>query len=95
VRYFWLAAPSHCGRRGTSRCAADKITLTLAQAFAARAEQCAFLWSIRFYDLTEAADILQGEAERTGLINAIGRDAVQAIMSNAFRPYRQQVAVLI
>ena len=37
----------------------------------------------------DAVDRLQDWAFTRGLIDAIGQDAVQAIMADAFRPYRE------
>jgi len=49
----------------------------------------AYLWSIGEYDLAEAVDASQAGAVRYGLIDRIGQDAVQAILADAFRPYRE------
>ena len=57
--------------------------------FAARAEARAYLWSIGEYDLAKAVDALQAAAVRDGLINQIGQDGVQAMLADAFRPYRE------
>jgi hypothetical protein len=54
----------------------------------ARADARAYLWSIDEYELAEAVDALQAAAVRDGLIARIGQDAVQAILADAFRPYR-------
>ena len=40
------------------------------------------------FDLHEAVDKLQHDAERDGLIAAIGQDAVQRIMATAFAAVR-------
>jgi len=58
------------------------------EAFRARCEARAYLFSIGELDLHEAVDVLQADAERTGLLELIGQDEVQRIMSDAFRPYR-------
>jgi hypothetical protein len=60
----------------------------LLDAFAARADARAFLWSIGEYDLHDAVDKLQLDAERDLPIESIGQDAVQAIMADAFSIYR-------
>jgi hypothetical protein len=40
-------------------------------------------------DLHEAVDVLQLDAEVSGLVAEIGQDQVQQIMSDAFAPYRE------
>jgi hypothetical protein len=40
------------------------------------------------FDLHEAVDVLQADAERDGLINDIGQDALQAIVAQAFAVVR-------
>lgn len=57
-------------------------------AFVIRAEARAMLWSLGDLGLHEAVDELQSTAERAGLVARIGQNAVQAIMSDAFAPYR-------
>jgi hypothetical protein len=54
----------------------------------ARAEARALLWQAGEFDLHEAVDVLQRDAERDGLIATIGQDAVQAIIADAFAPVR-------
>ena len=61
----------------------------LRDAFAERAAARAYLWSVGEYELREAIDVLQHDAERDGLIDRIGQDAVQAILAQAFQPYRE------
>jgi hypothetical protein len=64
--------------------------INLLDVFIARAEARALLWSVgEFANLTEAVDVLWHDAERDGLIERIGQDAVQAILAHAFAPYRQ------
>jgi hypothetical protein len=59
------------------------------EVFIERASTRAYLWSIGEYEsLPEAVDQLQYDAERDGLIERIGQDCVQLIMSNAFEQYR-------
>jgi hypothetical protein len=53
-------------------------------AFRARCEARAMLVDLDMLDLHEAVDELQTAAERDGLVDAIGQDQVQAIMSEAF-----------
>jgi hypothetical protein len=55
-----------------------------------RAWARAYLWSIGEYDLAEAVDQLQRDAERSGLVAEFGQDAVQQILANAFAPYRDR-----
>jgi hypothetical protein len=54
-----------------------------------RASTRAYLWFIDEYELHEAVDALQASAARDGLVERIGQDAVQAILADAFRPYRE------
>ncbi|HEY1982972.1 MAG TPA: hypothetical protein VGH13_23070 [Xanthobacteraceae bacterium] len=58
-------------------------------AFAARADARAYLWSIGECDLSDAVDKLQFDAERDGLVERIGQDAVQTILAAAFCSYRE------
>jgi hypothetical protein len=53
----------------------------LVAAFVARAEARAILYAACVYTLHEAVDELQESAVRTGLVAAIGQDAVQAIIA--------------
>jgi hypothetical protein len=59
--------------------------------FRARAEARAILWAVGEIDLHEAADKLLADAERDGLVAAIGQDAVQQILADAFAPYRDDL----
>jgi hypothetical protein len=61
----------------------------LLDAFIERADARALLWSIGEIELQEAVDKLQHDAERCGLVDMIGQDRVQQIISDAFRPYRE------
>jgi hypothetical protein len=56
--------------------------------FELRAWARARLWAAGELDLHDAVDELQAGAERDGLIDRIGQDAVQAIMATAFAPFR-------
>ena len=57
--------------------------------FTARAQARAHLWCEgEFPDLHSALDPLQAAAERTGVIDRIGMDATQAILSRAFAAVR-------
>ena len=54
-----------------------------------RAWARAYLWSIGTLTLHEAGDVLQHDAERDGLVEEIGQDGVQKILSDAFAAYRE------
>jgi hypothetical protein len=54
-----------------------------------RAEARAYLWAAGELDLQEAVDKLQTDAERDGLVERIGQDAVEAILAAAFRSFRE------
>jgi hypothetical protein len=56
--------------------------------FELRAWARAKLWQAGEFDLHEAVDKLQADAERTGLVDAIGQDDVQRILAEAFHPVR-------
>jgi hypothetical protein len=56
--------------------------------FRERCEARAMLYAAGELGLHEAVDQLQVDAERTGLVDEIGQDAVQAIMADAFRRVR-------
>jgi hypothetical protein len=81
-------------RRGLSSSAQVALDVAAAPSavdvFTARAEARALLWYAGEFDLHEAVDVLQGDAERIGLITAIGQDAVQAIMAKALAVVRYQ-----
>ena len=49
----------------------------------------AYLWHVSEYELAEAVDVLQADAERSGLVDELGQDAVQKILADAFAPYRE------
>jgi hypothetical protein len=57
--------------------------------FVERAGARAYLWAIGEYQLAEAVDVLQHDAERDGLPDRIGSDAVQTIIAAAFQTYRE------
>lgn len=57
-----------------------------------RAEVRAYLWAAGEMEMPEAVDELESYAFRSGLLQEIGQDAVQAIISAAFEPYQQEVA---
>jgi hypothetical protein len=52
-----------------------------------RAWARAYLWSIGELTLQEAVDVLQHDAERSGLVAQIGADAVQRILAFAFAQF--------
>lgn len=62
--------------------------LATVEAFRARCEARALLWHCGVFDLHEAVDVLQHDAVRDGLVAEIGQDAMQQIMSNAFKVVR-------
>jgi hypothetical protein len=55
------------------------------EVFTARCEARAHLVAAGELELHEAVDGLQHAAERTGLLSALGQDAVQAMMADAFQ----------
>jgi hypothetical protein len=61
--------------------------LNAAEVFRARAEARALLWRGGEIDLHEAVDKLQADAVRTGLVDRLGQDGVQAILAAAFRQF--------
>ena len=56
----------------------------LLSAFTERAGARALLWAIGEFEMAEAVDCLQHDAERDGLVKRIGQDGVQAILAGAF-----------
>jgi len=61
---------------------------SLLDVFVLRAEARAILYEACVYDLHETVDVLQADAERCGLIDEIGQDAVQEILRDVFRAVR-------
>ena len=59
-----------------------------AAGFAARAAASAEFWSRGEVELIDVVDRLQAMAERNGLVMAIGQDAVQRILHEAFNGAR-------
>lgn len=53
-----------------------------------RAWARAYLWSVCEFGLHEAVDQLQADAAFEGLLDAIGQNAVQAILRDAFHQFR-------
>ena len=62
---------------------------TLINSFRALCEARAYRYGEGELTGIDAVDYLQDWAFTRGLIDAIGQDAVQAIMADAFRPYRE------
>jgi hypothetical protein len=62
----------------------QRITIDPVAVFTARAEARALLYAAGEFDLHEAVDKLQADAERSGLVAAIGQDQVQRIITEAF-----------
>jgi hypothetical protein len=56
----------------------------LRRAFELRCWARAHLWWEHVYTLHESVDVLQRDAESSGLVEEIGQDEVQRIMSAAF-----------
>ncbi len=54
------------------------------EAFRARCKARGLLFVAGELDLHEAVDVLQADAEAGGLVNAIGQDAIQAILAEVF-----------
>jgi hypothetical protein len=73
-----------------SRAAAERArtAITPLKIFTARCEARALLWQTCFFDLHEAVDMLQSAAERDGLVDELGQDAVQAIIAETFEAVR-------
>jgi hypothetical protein len=71
---------------GTAKFAATAGPL---EVFIARAEARACLWREGDLDLHEAVDALQAAAVQTGLVGALGHDAVQGVMAKAFAAVRE------
>jgi hypothetical protein len=57
--------------------------------FKARCEARAILWAACEFSLHESVDVLQRDAERTGLVDEIGADRVQQILADAFSDVRE------
>jgi hypothetical protein len=69
----------------TAQAASCDKHIPIADAFRARAEARGVLVAAGELDLHDAVDALLNDALRDGLVQAIGMDAVQAIMATAFR----------
>jgi hypothetical protein len=68
-----------------------KIRLDPVLVFKARTEARALLWQAGEFDLHEAVDKLQADDVRDGLVDAIGQDQVQRILSDAFAAVRDDL----
>ena len=68
--------------------ASERVAVSPADIFIARAEARALLWQAGEFDLHEAVDVLQAAAETSGLVAELGQDAVQAIIAEAFEVVR-------
>jgi hypothetical protein len=66
----------------------------LVEAFRARCYARALLYLNGFYEFHDAVDELQHFAEQRGLVDAIGQDAVQAMMAEMFAPTQDELAML-
>jgi hypothetical protein len=53
-------------------------------AFKLRCWARSYLWAVNEFDLHEAVDVLQRDADRDGLVDKLGQDEVQRIMAAAF-----------
>jgi hypothetical protein len=62
------------------------------EAFEARCSARAYLFAVGDLDLHDAVDQLQHDAERDGLVERVGQNAVQAIIADAFQSYREMVS---
>src|SRR3984957_2293313 len=60
------------------------------EAFRERAWARAYLWAAGDLDLHEAVNLLQHDAEASGLVARAGQDAVQRIVADASRPFRER-----
>jgi hypothetical protein len=58
--------------------------------FALRCWARATLWQAGEFDLQEAVDVLQHDAERDGLVDQLGEDCIEGIMAAAFHRVRGQ-----
>lgn len=61
---------------------------------AARADARAYLYAIGELEISDAVDALEEFARKSGLTREIGVDAVQAVIAQAFEPYRREEAAL-
>jgi hypothetical protein len=59
------------------------------KAFEARCDARAYLSAVGDLDLHDAVDQLQHDAEHSGLVERVGQDHIQEILSAAFLRYRE------
>ena len=71
---------------------AEEVRGDPVEVFRLRCHSRAKLWHNGEIDLHSAVDELQHAAEASGLVKAIGQDAVQALMVEAFAPLRDDVS---
>jgi hypothetical protein len=71
--------------------AAEEIRADPVEVFRLRCGSRAKLWHTGQIDLHSAVDELQHSAEASGLVAAIGQDAVQGLMVEAFAPLRDDL----
>jgi hypothetical protein len=74
----------HEGRRVMTMRRRAKAAPTAFDMFWACCEARAYLYAVGELELNDAADVLQECAVRHGLVDAIGEDAVQAIIVEVF-----------
>jgi len=72
----------------------QRLAIDLLTVFTARAEARAILWAEGVLELHDAVDELWAAAERDGLVQQIGQDAVQAILAQAFQAVSHKVVQL-
>jgi hypothetical protein len=70
----------------------SRLGPTFLDIFVARCEARALLWQVGEYDLHEAVDVLQADADASGLVLAIGDDGVQRILGCAFAAVRDDLS---
>ncbi len=71
--------------------AAPAVRVSALAVFVARAQARATLWrQAGEFDLHQAVDVLQRDAERDGLIDQVGQDEVQRIIAEAFQKVRDE-----
>ena len=58
-------------------------SISAEQIFRERCEARTILYEAAELSLREAVDVLQADAERTGLVNMLGQDAVQSLRQGA------------
>jgi hypothetical protein len=69
---------------GHQAAAEEARRVDLVEVFRARCEARALLFKAVELELHEAVDVLQTDAEASGLVEAIGQDAIQKIIAEAF-----------